>query len=150
MDEVTGLDRFEPVPETVLQTHASPDRSRTFVPTPTACSSPSSKSQFHRADHDVEELITVRMDLTTMRSRPIDGGDSSDCVSIDPPRRAPGWADVMVIDQSRLRFSTLSFKLDRWVRGSIHATDCSIRVRVTRKSIFPPSRSRHMESSSHT
>ena len=88
MDEVTGLNRFEAVPDTAWhdvrvagpQWHLRLDAHRPLITVV--------KNQFHCSAHDVQELVTVRVDLTTMRSRPIDVGDRSDCVSIDSPWRS--------------------------------------------------------------
>ena len=88
MDEITGLDSFEPVPDTAWHDvritrsqqnlHLGADRPLVTVV----------KYQFHRSAHDVQELVAVRMDLATMWSRPIDVGDCSDCVSIDSSWRS--------------------------------------------------------------
>jgi hypothetical protein len=67
------------------------------------------KNQFHRSAHDVQELVTVWVDLTTMRSRPIDVWDRSDCVS-SIRCGGPAEADVMAIDQLRAMFATLPSK----------------------------------------
>jgi len=88
MDEVTGFDRFNPMPEAAwhdirvagLKQDPRLDANRPLVTV--------IKNQFHRSAHDVQELVTVGVDLTTMRSRPIDEGDRSDCVSIDSAWRS--------------------------------------------------------------
>ena len=90
MNEVTGLDRFEPVPDTAghdvrvagPQHDLRLDARCTLVTV--------IEDQFHRSAHDVQELVTVGVDLTTMRSRPVDVGDRSYGVPVDPPRRT-GW-----------------------------------------------------------
>jgi hypothetical protein len=88
MDEVTGLDRFQPVPDSAWH-HVRVARSQQNLrldadrPLVTVV-----KYQFHCSSHDVEELVTVRVDLTIMWSRSIDVGNRSDCVSIDSPWRS--------------------------------------------------------------
>ena len=121
MDEVTGLDRFEPVPDTAWHDVrvAGPKqnlRLDAHRPLVTVV-----KNQFHRSAHDVQELVTVRVDLTTMRSRPIDVGDRSDCVSIDSPWRSRGGrSDGHRPVASDVR--NAPFEADRGrVQGSSHA-----------------------------
>lgn len=88
MDEEAGLDRFEPMPYAArhdvrvarTQHKLRFDTDGSFVAIV--------ENQFHRSAHDVQELVTVRVDLTTMRSRPVDVGDRSDCVSVDAPWRS--------------------------------------------------------------
>jgi hypothetical protein len=94
MDEVTGLDRFEPVPDSAWhhvrvarpQQNLRLDTDRTLVTVV--------QNQLHRSAHDVEELVTVRVDLTIMGSWSINVRDRSDRVSIDSPWRSwPGRCD---------------------------------------------------------
>jgi hypothetical protein len=97
MDEVPGLDGFEPVPDAAWhdarvawpQQNLRLDADRPLVTVV--------KNQFHRSAHEVQELVAVRTDLITTRSGLIDVGDCSDCVSIDRSG-GPGEADLMVID----------------------------------------------------
>ncbi len=90
MNEVTGLDRFEPVPDTAWHDVrvAGPQHDLRLDARCTLVTV--IEDQFHRSAHDVQELVTVGVDLTTMRSRPVDVGDRSDGVPVDPPRRT-GW-----------------------------------------------------------
>ena len=121
MDEIAGLDRLEPVPDTAWHEVrvAGPKQNlrlnahRALVTVV--------KNQLHRAAHDVQELVTVRVDLTTMRSRPIDVGDRSDCVSIDSPWRPwRGRSDGHRPVASDVR--NAPFEVDRRsVQGSCHA-----------------------------
>ena len=121
MDEVTGLDRFEPVPDTAWhdvrvarpKENFGLDAHRPLVTVV--------EDQFHRSAHDVQELVTVRVDLTTMRSWSIDVGDRSDCVSIDSPGRSRrGRCDGHRPVATDVR--NAPFEVDwRRVRGSSHA-----------------------------
>ena len=81
MNEITRLDSSSRCQAPRGTTYASPDRSRTFVSVPTARSSPSSSIESHRSAHEVQELVAVRMDLTTVWSGPLDVGHCPDCVS---------------------------------------------------------------------
>jgi hypothetical protein len=88
MDEVAGLEGLKPVPDTAWHGVgvARPKKSlrldahRVLVTVV--------QDQFHRSAHDVQELVTVGVDFTTMGSRPIDVGNRSDRVSVDPPWRS--------------------------------------------------------------
>lgn len=78
VDEITGFDRFKPVPDTAWHDVriAGPKENLrldadSFLVTVV-------ENQFHRSANDIQELVTVRVDLTTMRSRLIDVGDHSD------------------------------------------------------------------------
>ena len=131
MDEVTGLDRFEPVPDTAWHDVrvAGPkedlrlDAHRSLVTVV--------KNQFHRSAHDVQELVTVRVDLTTMGSWPIDVGDRSDCVSIDSPGRSRR-GDLTVIDQSRAMSATLpSKRTGDELRTVAMSTNCPVSMQVS-------------------
>ena len=55
-------------------TKASPARSTSFLSTPMACASPSSRTNSIAAADDVQELVAVGMDLATMRWVTIEGG----------------------------------------------------------------------------
>jgi hypothetical protein len=88
MDEVAGLDRLESVPDATRhdvrvagpQEHCRLGAHCTLVTV--------IEDQFHRSAHDIEELVTVRMHLTTMRTGSLDVGDRADGVPIDAPRRS--------------------------------------------------------------
>jgi hypothetical protein len=87
MDEVAGLDSLESVPDATRhdvrvagpQKHCRLDADRTLVTV--------IEDQFHRSAHDIEELVTVGVDLTTVWTGSLDVGDRSDGVPIDSPRR---------------------------------------------------------------
>jgi uncharacterized membrane protein len=135
MDEVTGIDRFEPVPHTAwhdVRIARSKQNGRLEADRPLVTVV---KNQFHRSAHDVQELVTVRVDLATMRSRPIDVGDRSDCVSIDSPWRS--WRGRC--DGNRpvtIDVRNTPFEVDRRrVRGNSHAHRLPDPVRTARK--FP-------------
>jgi hypothetical protein len=68
MDEVTGLDRFEAVPDTAwhdVRLAGSQQNFRLHAHRPLVAVV---EHQFHRSAHDVEKLVTVRMDLSAVRS----------------------------------------------------------------------------------
>ena len=63
MDEVAGLDRLEPVPDTAwheVRVAGPKENVRLDARRPLVTVV---KDQFHRAAHDVQELVTVGMDL---------------------------------------------------------------------------------------
>ena len=105
MDEIAGLDGFEPMANTTRDDVS-------VAPLATPPSSRHRRSGLHRRQGStpsrhsrIQELVTVRVDLPTMRARPVNILNSSNCVSIDSLRR-PGRADLIVIDQSRARSAT--------------------------------------------
>ena len=117
MDEVTGLDCFEPVPDTAWHdVHASPARNRTFVSTPTVCWSPSSRIS------SIAPLTTYRNSSPSGWTSPCDRGPS--ILGIAPivypsiRRGGPRGADLMVIDQSRAMSATLPSK---WTSDAFEA-----------------------------
>jgi hypothetical protein len=109
MNEITGLDRFEPVPDTPWHDVRLAGPKQNLRLDAHCLLVTVVKNQFHRSAHDIQVLITVRVDLTTMGSRPIDVGIAP-IVYPSIRRGGPGGADVMVIDQSRAMFATLPSK----------------------------------------
>lgn len=90
MDQGARLDSFQPVPDTLgddvgiagFQQHRRLDPRRLLVTVV--------KDQRHRSGDDQQEFVTVGMNLAGMRSGPLQVGDRSDRVPLDPlwrPRR---------------------------------------------------------------
>lgn len=86
--EVAELDRFDAVPDSAwhdvrvagAQEHPRLDADRLRVTVV--------EDQFHRSAHDIEELVTIRVNLPTVWSWPLEVGNRSDRVSVDSPRRS--------------------------------------------------------------
>ena len=67
VDEVTGIDRFEPVPDAAwddVRVAGSKQDPRLGAHRPLVTVV---EDQFHRSAHHVQELVSVGVDLTTMR-----------------------------------------------------------------------------------
>jgi len=86
MDEVAGLDRFKSVPDTARHDVRVAGTEENFRLDSRRSSVTIVKNQFHGSTDDVKELVTVRVDFTSMRSRSLDTGDRSDRVSVDSTR----------------------------------------------------------------
>jgi len=130
MDKVTGLDRFEPVPDAAwhdVRITGPKENLRLDAHSPLVTVV---KNQFHRSAHEVEELVPVRVDLTTMRSWPVDIRDRSDRVAID----SPWWSRRSGCDGHRpiaADVGNAPFEVDgRRARGSSHAHTLSDRERT--------------------
>jgi len=117
VDEIAGFDRFEPVPNTArnnVGVTGTQEESRfgadgalvTVV-----------EDQLHRAAHDIEELVTVGVDLATVWPGPSTLGITP---IVYPSIRCsgPGGAGLIVIDQSRATSATLPAK---WTGGMFDA-----------------------------
>jgi len=139
MDEVTGFDRFESVPDTPgdnVRIAGPKENLRLDAHRPLVTVV---QNQLHGSAHDIQELIAVRMDLTIVRSRPLEIGDRSDRVSIDPPGRS-GRADVMIIDQSRPMLATFPSKWTGDGFGTaVMCTDCPTGRRTATECACRPS-----------
>jgi hypothetical protein len=135
MNQVTRLDRFEPVPDTAWH-HVRVARAQQNLRLGTDGAFVAIvEDQLHRSAHDVQELVTVRMDLTTMRSRPIDVGHRSDCVSVNAPWRSRrGRSDGHRPIASDVRNASLEVDRRR-IRRSSHAHRVPDRERSLRVQI---------------